>query len=413
MQYRRDVDVAIVGSGIQGCGIALELADRGVRVELFERRARLCDGATRHSEGKVHLGYVYSADTSLRTARLMADGAAVFAGAMERWLGPAAGELTLSAPFHYAVHRDSMRTSSELEAMYARVAAYVRRVIPERAYFGIADPAHLRRLDPEEAMAFGPDAVAVFETAEVAVEPNGLADALAAAVEGHDGIATWADTQVLAVDHPRGVLRVSGPDGVRETRPFDHVVNCAWEGRLALDRRRGTSRHDRWCFRMKYFARTAPIPGRAALPSTTIVLGPFGDVVDYGDGAETYLSWYPVGRRGWSEAVEPPDWPTVLDGDEAAMVVRGISDGLSGVVSEAGRVLVERPERAAVHGGVIYALGSTDVSDPLSKLHYRDRVGPRSYGSYHTVDTGKSTLAPLFAMQLADRITGVPVVRAA
>ena len=59
-----------------------------------------------------------------------------------------------------------------------------------------------------------------------------------------------------------------------------------------------------------------------------------------------------------------------------------------------------------VNGGIIYALGATDVNDPGSGLHQRARVGPRSYGRYHSVDTGKYSLAPLFAKIVADRIMG-------
>ena len=39
------------------------------------------------------------------------------------------------------------------------------------------------------------------------------------------------------------------------------------------------------------------------------VLGPFGEVVTYGDGL-TYLTWYPVCLQGISHDLAPPDWPT-------------------------------------------------------------------------------------------------------
>jgi hypothetical protein len=80
-----------------------------------------------------------------------------------------------------------------------------------------------------------------------------------------------------------------------------------------------------------------------------------------------------------------------------------IIDGLSTVVPSVAcfrRTIAD----ASVGGGVIYALGSTDVSDPGSGFHERHDVGPRSFGGYHTVDTGKMTLAPLFALDVADRI---------
>ena len=57
-----------------------------------------------------------------------------------------------------------------------------------------------------------------------------------------------------------------------------------------------------------------------------------------------------------------------------------------------------------VTGGVIFAWGETDITNPLSELHSRHDVGPHSYGRYHSIDTGKLTLAPLFARQMADAL---------
>ena len=55
---------------------------------------------------------------------------------------------------------------------------------------------------------------------------------------------------------------------------------------------------------------------------------------------------------------------------------------------------------------MVYARGSTDIDNPGSGLHERHAIGPRSFGRYHTVDTGKYTTAPLFARRLADRLAG-------
>jgi glycine/D-amino acid oxidase-like deaminating enzyme len=397
--------VAVVGGGIQGCAVALELAGRGVQVTLYERRERLLDAASRHTEGKIHLGFVYAADDSLRTARLMARGAAAFAPAMQRWIGARAGGVVVSRPFHYAVHRRSMRTPDALAATYARVGEVIRQEIAAGAYFGVDDPGSIRRLTGDEAVAFGPDAAAVFATEEVAVEPDALADALAAAVARHDGIAVRTATRVTGADPATGQLRIADADGERETARFAHVANCAWCGRLELDGTAGVEPPPRWSFRMKYFGR-APLSADApAPPSTTIVLGPFGDVVDYGDGSAMF-SWYPVGRRGWSADPAPPEWPSSITGEDAHRLTHGIAAGLSGVVPGVGRALLREPERVRVRGGVIYARGDTDVDDAASELHERHRVGVFTHGVYHSVDTGKYTLAPLFALQLADRITG-------
>lgn len=408
--FPRTMTVAVIGAGIQGCSVALELASRGVPVTLFEQRSRVLDGASRHNEGKIHLGFVYAADPSLRTARLMARGAGRFAPTIARWLGPelCRDAIVVSRPFTYAVHRDSLFDPDELEATYARIADVIAEEIPPGDYFGVPEPGLVERLSAGQAQAYGTDVAAAFRTAEIAVEPDALADGLATAVAAHreievvtDAVVHWVDAQAATL----GWRLTSGGDD--RSKAFSQIVNCAWGGRLALDESAGLAPPPNWSFRMKYFARI-PIgigEGAVRLPSTTVVLGPFGDVVDYGDGT-AMCAWYPVGRRQWSGEIDPPDWASVLHGEEAQQVIMGTADGLSGIVPAASELLLGEADRASVRGGVIYARGDTDVDDTASELHERHQVGVFSHGRYHSIDTGKYTTAPLFAVELADRITG-------
>ena len=50
---------------MQGCCIALVLADRGARVTLYDRNDALMTQAAVVNEGRMHLGYIYAADASL------------------------------------------------------------------------------------------------------------------------------------------------------------------------------------------------------------------------------------------------------------------------------------------------------------------------------------------------------------
>ena len=58
----------------------------------------------------------------------------------------------------------------------------------------------------------------------------------------------------------------------------------------------------------------------------------------------------------------------------------------------------------AVDAGVIFSWGQTDITDPASGLHRRDETGVQSADGYHSVNTGKLTTAPLFAVDAADRV---------
>ena len=187
--------------------------------------------------------------------------------------------------------------------------------------------------------------------------------------------------------------------------PYDHIVNCAWAGRPAIDESAGLPIEGPWTFRMKYYLSTTAPPDGPLVPSTTVVLGAFGDIVDYGN-TEFYLSWYPAGRRGWSTDLAPPSWPTRPLPADANDIARETMMNLEDVYPGVARLATLEGDGPVVRGGVIFSLGDTDVDDPDSGFHRRSNVGVASSGSYHSVDTGKYTTAPLFAVAAADRVLG-------
>jgi hypothetical protein len=192
-----------------------------------------------------------------------------------------------------------------------------------------------------------------------------------------------------------------GPDGCERDR-YDHVINASWDSLVNLDSTAGITAPNAYTYRVKHFLRLA---GGPLLLSATIVLGRFGDVVSYGDGS-LFLSWYPIGQRGMTVNASPPDWAIPLKGREAEDVRQGTIDGLANVVPGLDSLSEVASFRAEMRGGIIYAMGSTDVDDPVSGLHQRHAVGPRSFGRYHSINTGKYSFAPFFAEMLAERIVG-------
>lgn len=392
----------MIGGGIQGSCVALELARRGARVDLFEVSSSPMSAASRHNEGKVHLGFVYANDPGLATADLMISGAAAFWPLLRRWLGQATDDIPTSAGFEYLVHENSLLAADQLEAAYREIARRIRsRGV--RDYAGCSTPDRLERL-PGRAWAdrYGDPVRAVFRTEEVAVDPDWVADRVVQALEAAPGIEVTTGHSVEAVDPETRSLVVVDRQGVTTTAgPYHHVVNCAWAGRLRLDDSMGLRPRESWTFRMKYFVRTGTPPG-GEIPPATVVLGPFGDLVDFGNG-HRYLSWYPAGRRGWSAALEPPDWPPRPAPTLASGIAEQIRGGLSTVIPAIDRRAMTGEDD--VVGGVIYSLGSTDVDDPTSTFHRRSEVGPVTLGGwYHSIDTGKYTMGPLFAVQAADRM---------
>ena len=124
----KNIEVAVLGAGLTGSCVALELANRGFSVAILDQDPVPMNRASRRNEGKVHLGLIYAADSSLKTADLLLQGALSFDSLLTRWLGDEVKGLRLSTPFTYLVAQDSVLNHSQLEAHYALIEdAYRRR----------------------------------------------------------------------------------------------------------------------------------------------------------------------------------------------------------------------------------------------------------------------------------------------
>ena len=398
--------VGILGGGLQGCCVALSLAERGIDVTLFDRNDQLLSRAAVANEGKIHLGYMYANDTSHSTARMMVRGALAFAPFFSRHLGLPLNSMKVSRPAAYVVHRDSQREPNQVSHYLASVHAIVREAGSGRAnaYFGrdLSDPPRKWSAAQREA-AFDPHvAVAAFDTPEVAIDPVALALAIRERLAADRRIEIRLRHEVIAVegDIPEVVLRT--PDGTARER-FDHVVNALWDGRFAINEGRGLRPHRPWLHRLKYGVSFRLPQGTDLPPSATFVSGPFGEVVSYGDGL-TYLTWYPVCLQGMTSDVTPPDWPTYPPQPLRSEILDGTFNAMAQFVRSLGRIDSTELEDVVVKGGVIVAWGQTDIYDPGSELHRRFEIGVTSTGRFHSVDPGKLTMAPYFGDICATRI---------
>jgi hypothetical protein len=382
----------------------MDLAASGFHVDLFDRNSDCMTQASLRNEGKVHLGYVYANDPTLRSAAMMVEGAACFGRLLEQWLEVPMSRFGHSRPFNYVVHRDSLITSAEFDRHVKRThELVVQRVRPEDYFGEDLSQAPARVPDSEVADDYHPSAVqAVYRTNEIGIDPRALAQEVRLRIAVDSSIHPILETEVRRVRIDGDGLAVdftnrAGSDSVR----YDHVVNALWDGRLAIDATMGLLPKRPWLFRVKHFLALRSASLR--LPSTTIVLGPFGDVVDYGN--ETfYLSWYPSGLQGSSSGLEVPDHLRTLPDGSAGAVRAGIAEGLASVVNGVRGLSPADLDAGELAGGVIFAWGASDIDDLRSGLHDRFAIGPFMLGRYHTVDTGKLTTAPLHAKVVGDRI---------
>lgn len=399
----KEATISVLGAGIQGCCLALALARRGHTVELIDRHPLPMSETSRHTEGKIHLGLVYAKDPRRATHRRMIRGSLAFADSLREIAGLEPTRYARGTRFHYVVPVESGLQPEDIATHFQRVEAHTLEVQAETGanYLGRRLDRVIRRFrDSELREAYDPKTVqAAFDSEEEAIDTLAMVSLLRDAVMDHPRIRFLGQTRVIdGVIESDGVrLVVEHADG-RDERRYAAAANCLWAGRLALDSALGIAPPRPWLFRFKAIIRLqAPELAASPIPSATLVYGPFGDVVNYGNG-EFYLSWYPSFKLGETRDLDGTSLSNVLDTvDHQQLARRGVEamsryiPGLQG--------LLEPRRDFQVGGGVIFSWGSTDIDDPGSGLHERWEIGPHRHGPYVSVDTGKYTMAPLFAVE--------------
>jgi glycine/D-amino acid oxidase-like deaminating enzyme len=408
MEHRPDT-TAILGAGLTGCCTALELARRGHPVVLIEQDAEPLRRASLRNEGKIHLGLVYANDPTLATGLLQLRSALRFHGLLERWLGARVRRIRCSTPFDYLVANDSLVEPERLREFYARLEEFAHAELaadPTLDYLGTRPPRLVEDLAPDESVRhFTPGSVRhAFRTAERAIDTDDLAREVRGAIADGPLIRVHAGHEVRGISSRGDSLVV---EGVAEGRPFAiaarQVVNATWERRLALDRTFGLPTPAGVLHRLKYRVIVRPAAAMEHAPSVTMVLGRYGDVVVRPDGT-VYLSWYPAGLQGWSSEIEPPrDWDAACRGEPSPEVAARVARETIAAIA-AWMPAIANAAPLAVDAGSIVAHGHTDVDDRASGLHRRTQVGVHSVGPYHSVDPGKLTTAPVFALEAAERV---------
>ncbi|MHA6523325.1 FAD-dependent oxidoreductase [Tessaracoccus sp. G1721] len=395
--------IAVLGAGIMGSCVALNLARFGADVTLIDRNRRPMEEASRYNEGKIHLGYLYGADASLRTAEHILPGGLAFTPLLSQLLECDVADHATTTDDIYLVDRDSVVAPEALAARFDAVSRLVREHPDASSYLADVSGATTPRLTRAELDSIASERIAAgFRVPERSVETRWVADTLAAAVAAEDRIHVLGETVVQAVtpgsDGGATVRCEGGP-----TERFDTVVNALWGGRLKIDLTAGLQVPRSWTHRVRWclFVRTRfPVD----VPSAIVSVGPFGDVKNY-NGRDFYLSWYPVGlvAQGTGIELEAPALPT---GSARSRFIAEVREGLGAALPRIGEVL-EAAESITVAGGHVFAEGRGAIGDARSDLHRRDRFGVTRTGSYLSVDTGKYSTAPWMARGVALDIMAV------
>jgi glycine/D-amino acid oxidase-like deaminating enzyme len=403
------VAVTVLGAGLTGVTAALELARNGADVTLIDQDERIVNRAGLRNEGKVHLGFVFSQDLTAASSRLQLHGALRFRAILERLIGERANHLTRSHPFVYLVPVDSIASPDELAGRFADLDDMYRGLVADDDaldYLGRRPRSLWRRIALSEVGAHIRSGrfTGAFETEEIAIDTQQLAEILRDAVCTNGRITFRPRCTVRSVEREGGAYRIRGtsPAGAWEITSAQ-VISALWENRFKIDRTAGIEHAPGWVHRLKYRVIARLPESMRDGPSATLVVGPYGDVVVRPDGT-AYFSWYPIGLRGWSEDVAPPEsWNAACRGEADPGEVRSIATALLGAIDE-WYPGAARATPLQIDAGAIVAYGRSDVGDRESGLHQRTRVGVRSVAGYHSVDPGKMTTAPLFGVQAAQAV---------
>jgi glycine/D-amino acid oxidase-like deaminating enzyme len=371
-----------------GSSVAILLARRGIRVTLFDASERPMSRAGRWNEGKIHLGYMYAADRSLNTARKLMPGGIAFQPIIENLIESSIEPHLTRGDEIFLTHANSV---VDPDSMFRYLKAVWELGRDTRD--GTKRPAALTR-DELSEISESPQIVAGYRVPERSVNTNWLADRLINRLESDRGIEIRCNFSVTSVSKERGCWRISTDCTMFEG--FDAVVNALWEGKSVVDEAMGRSPNQplSYRYRVSVFMK---VPN-TSIKNVVITTGPFGDIKNY-DGHHIYLSWYPAGLLLDCCQKHAPVRPRIdraMEGEICARIIDGLSTYFPAVID-----LPTVAEEMVVRGGWVVAHGGGLLSDPMSRLHRRDEFGILRDDNYYSVDTGKYSVAPWLASQIA------------
>ena len=234
---------------------------------------------------------------------MMIQGALSFAGILKRLTGYNPESFVIAKPFHYYVSHETMMDLNAIHEHFQNVEDEVLRIMQNNEYQYLNqsfDRLFERNPQTIHESLFAPQyTLGSFRTEERSVSPAAVSEIVAKSVLADQKIKFIPNTLV------KSVTRLANGEVEVEQRfrrktfitRYPCVVNCLWDGRWAIDQTAGVVDPGPWIMRFKGAINVyAPYALSHSIPSSTGVVGLFGDVVNYGNG-NYYVSWYPKCKR--------------------------------------------------------------------------------------------------------------------
>ena len=398
--------VAVLGAGIQGCVMALMFRRHGYDVVVIDKMGSIMQRASAAGEGKIHMGFVYNKDLTMKTAVHMMKSALRFSSYLDYVVGEQIPWAELkSEAFSYLIPYSSLVSPSEFESYSAQLEQIYKKILssnPGDSYLGSRPDKIIERI-PLTRYVNSSFFEAMYTSEEYAIEPNKLKKLMENALISN-GVKLAMKREISGVQKNYNATSLGDYQVLTNTgtHDFDFIVNCLWEGRHAIDKTMDLPFNSGNNVRFKFGLKFSFMEEYAHFPSFTIVNGPFGDFVRYDKGvSDMYFSYYPSALIG------------MTNNETAMMEWDGLASGIvpNDVFSQQleahwkgfqkffplSKAYFDNPK---LGGGYILGNGKTGITDPNSELHERSDYPFMVDQGYISVSTQKLTSAPYNAYLL-------------
>ena len=387
----------VLGAGIQGCCVSLMLKKHGYEVSLVDKSNDIFNRASLNQEGKIHLGFVYGLDSSLKTGKKLLLDALHFAPYLEYLLDRKINWNDFkSSKFNYLVAKDSMLSSTQIDEYFQKLQDYYRECLKDEklSYLGQRPQRLFQKTSLPQQV--NPDFFqACFATQEVALQPENLKEIIKQKIQSQN-ITLYLNQNIIGIKKTRSgfIVETCSNNDTSKKHESDFVFNCLWEGRISLDKEMGIKIQKGYNFRFKHGIITKPQASLSGLDSFTILQGPYGDYVNYPKNNKTYFCWYPSSTKEMIiDQSIPKSWEEACEGQISSSVKEKL---VKENFIQFHRLLptLQSFEDSVIKGGVIVAKGHHDINQIQSLLHQRNELPINQNDGYFSINTSKFTSAP-------------------
>lgn len=413
--------VAIIGGGIAGCETALELANKGHKVIIYEQDSDILQGTSAKTFGRLGLGYHYfhseTAEHYMRqTVEFMKKHSDCFIG-------------DESTPYlqhgRYFIVKNSLVDAEELMANYDAIGKKFEKMCQKDQSNNIFGTTHLSTVLYRSDFKYdvNSDKVAfAFETEERLLDWQKFSKKLKDEIINHPNIEfrTGSPVQDVSSDESGKFVVKQG----EVENKFDYVVNCTWQSIEALNEKLGIGdahlkKDDpaqAIISRLKLLVEIEIPEGFKEKPSMFFCVGPHAMFSNLGDGIGR-ITFAPITNFGATTKVGMPSKLAKLIADENLIrdlrekknipeeaeltkeekedlvmehinevIARLLDDGLNeDETKKYGQEIIDGvaeyipwikdAKLLSVIPGIVKSRGSVDIEDKNSPFHQRDYSG--------------------------------------